>query len=99
MTKEEKDRKLRLEFMREQVQEVELQARYWKATHDTKFYSLADSKLKPEYEAYFAEIQAAAEKAAEDLEASPDPNLTVESSILEGMVEASATTSVSKSKK
>lgn len=60
MANQEKAKKERLEFMREQVLEVELQARYWKAMHDTKLYTLADDKLKSEYDAFIEKAQKAA---------------------------------------
>ncbi len=79
----EKARRMRLDMMRDQVQELELQARYWKANHDTKYYTLEDAKLKEPYEKFFYEVQEKAMEAARELEASPDPNLTVESSVIE----------------
>ena len=60
MANQEKAKKERLEFMREQVLEVELQARYWKAMHDTKLYTIADDKLKPEYDEFIEKAQKAA---------------------------------------
>lgn len=63
----EKHRRAQMDFMRDQVQEVELQARYWKAQWESKYYTLEDSKLKPEYDAYFLEVQKAANAAAEEL--------------------------------
>lgn len=68
MQQEEDARLRRLELMRESVKEVELQARYWKAMYETKYYTLEDSKLKDEYEKYFLDVQARAEQAAEQLE-------------------------------
>lgn len=66
--REQEMREKRMELMREQVQEVELQARYWKAMHDTKYWTLEDNKLKESYEKYFVEVQQRAEDAAEQLE-------------------------------
>lgn len=65
--KEEELRELRMEEMRKQVMEVELQARYWKAMHETKYWTLEDNKLKEPYEKYFLEVQTRAEDAAEQL--------------------------------
>lgn len=63
-----KAQKERLEFMREQVLEVELQSRYWKAMHDTKFFTLADDKLKSEYNTFIEKAQADAMAEVEALQ-------------------------------
>lgn len=57
MTPEQKVAKQRVEFMREQVIELELQARYWKAQWETKFYTLEDSKVKDEYNDFIKKTQ------------------------------------------
>ena len=46
----EKERRAQMEFMRDQVMEVELQARYWKAQWEAKYYTLEDAKIKEEYD-------------------------------------------------
>ncbi len=63
----EKNRRAQMDFMRDQVMEVELQARYWKAQWEAKYYTLEDSKLKPAYDTYYLEVQKAANAAAEEL--------------------------------
>lgn len=57
MTNQEKQQKAKVEFMRMQVQELELQARYWKAQWETKFYTLEDSKVKDEYDQFVIKTQ------------------------------------------
>ena len=82
MANQAKAQKERLEFMREQVLEVELQARYWKAMHDTKLYTLSDDKLKVEYNAFIEKAQADAMAEIENLqkesEAAQDKVLTAD---------------------
>ena len=82
MTPVEKAQKDRQEFMRNQVIESELQTRYWKSMYETKYYTLEDAKLKETYEAYYKQIQSEAIEAAEELEAIPDKNLTIETSVI-----------------
>ena len=53
----EKAQKAKIEFMRAQVQELELQARYWKSQWETKYYTLEDAKLRDEYNAYIVKTQ------------------------------------------
>jgi len=43
------------ERMRAEVVDLELKARYWKAQHDIRFYTLAAEKIQPEYDAYLEE--------------------------------------------
>jgi hypothetical protein len=57
MTREEKALKEKMDFMRAQVQELELQARYWKAQYDTKYYTLEDDKIKNEYNSFIIKTQ------------------------------------------
>ena len=40
------------EEMRQQVIELELKARYWKAQYDIRQYTLAAEKIQPEYDEY-----------------------------------------------
>ncbi len=68
MANQQKAQKERLEYMREQVLEVELQARYWKAMHDTKFYTMEDDKLKAEYNVFITKAQEDAMKEVEKLQ-------------------------------
>lgn len=79
MTREEKLRQQRLEFMREQVREIELQSKYWEAMYKVKYFTLEDAKLRDAYEAHVIKVQDDAQKALEELEESGDPNLTIES--------------------
>lgn len=63
----EKERRAQMEFMRDQVMEVELQARYWKAQWEAKYYTLEDAKIKPEYDEYFLKVKEASAAAVEQL--------------------------------
>ncbi len=79
MTREEKLRQQRLDFMREQVREIELQAKYWESMYKVKYFTLEDAKLREAYESHVMKVQDDAQKALEELEESGDPNLTIES--------------------
>jgi len=41
--------KQEFELKRQQVMDLELQARYWKANYDLKYYYLEDQKIDAEY--------------------------------------------------
>lgn len=53
----ERRQKEKIEFMRQQVQELELQSRYWKAQWETKFYTLEDNKIKADYDTFIIKTQ------------------------------------------
>lgn len=59
MNKEEKAMRERLDYMRNEVQQLELQARYWKAQWETKYYTLEDNKIIDEYNDYLQKMQEA----------------------------------------
>lgn len=82
MAKTKSSNKEQLELMREEVLFTEMQARFWKANYDVKHYTLEDARITPEYNAYLQTANEKMMKAMEELEASPDPNLTIESKII-----------------
>jgi hypothetical protein len=56
------------EMMRLQVIDLELKARYWKAQHDIRYFTLAAEGLQGEYEAYLKEQEAKRNEALENLQ-------------------------------
>lgn len=56
------------EMMRLQVIDLELKARYWKAQHDIRYFTLAAEGLQQEYEAYLKEQEAKRNEALENLQ-------------------------------
>jgi hypothetical protein len=56
------------EEMRMQVIDLELKARYWKAQHDIRFYTLEAEKLQPVYDEYLSEQARLRDEAIADLE-------------------------------
>lgn len=74
----DKKRKEQLEYMRDQVMEVELQARYWKANHDVKFYTLEDDKLKEPYDTFVKETQEKSIAYLEELQSTQEKELNLE---------------------
>lgn len=57
-----------LEQMRMGVVELELKARYWKATHDIRFYTLESEKLKEAYDEHVQKSLEAERRAFEELQ-------------------------------
>lgn len=56
------------ERMRLEVVDLELKARYWKAQHDIRFYTLAAEKIQPEYDKYVEIARAKQEQMIKDLQ-------------------------------
>lgn len=56
------------EAMRMQVVDLELKARYWKAQHDIRHYTLEAERIQPAYEEYLTIQKAKQEKAQQELE-------------------------------
>ena len=54
------------EAMRLQVVDLELKARYWKAQHGIRFYTLESEKLQDNYNAFLEASSAALQKAIEE---------------------------------
>ncbi len=84
----EKAKKAKIEYMREQVQELELQARFWRAQFELKEYTLKDYAIKDEYDKYIIKMQEdylnqlAAEREQQEAEQELSPQLTSESTPL-----------------
>lgn len=56
------------EEMRLQVVELELRARYWKAQHDIRYYTLEAEKVQPEYDKWLADQKVKNEEAQKAFE-------------------------------
>lgn len=56
------------EMMRSQVIDLELKARYWKAQHDIRYFTLAAEGLQEEYEKYLQEQEVKRNEAIEKLQ-------------------------------
>ena len=56
------------EMMRIQVIDLELKARYWKAQHDIRYFTLAAEGLHEEYEKYLQEQEVKRNEAMEKLQ-------------------------------
>lgn len=56
------------ELMRMQVIDLELKARYWKAQHDIRYFTLAAEGLQKEYDEYLLEQQTKRDEAMENLQ-------------------------------
>lgn len=56
------------ELMRMQVVDLELKARYWKAQHDIRYFTLAAEGLQKEYDEYLLEQQKKRDEAMENLQ-------------------------------
>jgi predicted nucleic acid-binding Zn-ribbon protein len=56
------------EMMRLQVVDLELKARYWKAQHDIRYFTLAAESLQEEYEKYLQEQEVKRNEAMENLQ-------------------------------
>jgi len=54
--------------MRLQVVDLELKARYWKAQHDIRYFTLAAESLQEEYEKYLQEQEVKRNEAMENLQ-------------------------------
>lgn len=63
-----KKQKTETELMREQVIDLELKARYWKAQHDIRFYTLEAEKLQPEYDEYVEKQRQQREELMKELQ-------------------------------
>jgi len=56
------------EMMRLQVIDLELKARYWKAQHDIRYFTLAAEGLQEEYEKYLQDQEAKRNEAMNNLQ-------------------------------
>jgi hypothetical protein len=64
-----KTHRAEVDKMRDQVQEIELRARYWKAQYELRYFTLEAEKIQPEYEAYLIKTEESIKKANEELQA------------------------------
>lgn len=68
------------EAMRLQVVDLELKARYWKAQHDIRHFTLASEALQPQYDEFLKTSRESLMKAIEAAKVNPEltPGLNIE---------------------
>lgn len=73
--------------MRNQVIELELKARYWKAQFELRYYTLEANKIAPEYESHLKAEAEKNQKLQEEYLAQMEKNKEAGVEILEGVPE------------